>query len=32
MLERLILAADQQILDTLDPDSKEWSEYFSVTA
>ncbi|HEX7893879.1 MAG TPA: hypothetical protein VF447_06790 [Terriglobales bacterium] len=32
MLERLVLAADQQILATLDPDSSEWNEYFTVTA
>ncbi|NRO99465.1 hypothetical protein GWC77_26655 [Paraburkholderia sp. NMBU_R16] len=32
MLERLVLAADQQILTTLDPDSSEWKEYFTVTA
>lgn len=31
MLERLILAADQQIVATLNPDSQEWSDYFSVT-
>lgn len=32
MLERLILAADQEILGALDPDSTGWAEYFSVTA
>jgi hypothetical protein len=32
ILERLVLAADQQILDTLDPDSSEWNGYFTVTA
>lgn len=32
MLERLILSADQQIVSAIDPDSKEWSEYFAVTA
>ncbi len=32
MLERLKLEADQQILATLDCDSSEWSDYFSVTA
>lgn len=32
ILERLILAADQQILVTLELDSSEWKEYFSVTA
>ena len=28
MLERLVLAADQQIVSTLDPDSQEWTNYF----
>lgn len=28
MLERLILTADQQILNALDPDSEEWKDYF----
>jgi hypothetical protein len=32
ILERLILAADQQRVDTLDPDTEEWATYFSVTA
>lgn len=32
MLERLILAADQQIIHSLDIDSEEWAEYFNVTA
>ena len=32
MLENLILEADQKILSILDPDSKEWDEYFNVTA
>lgn len=32
MLEQLVLGADQQILATLEPDSKEWKEYFSVAA
>jgi len=32
MLERLVLGADKQILATLDPDSSEWKEYFSVAA
>jgi hypothetical protein len=32
MLENLILEADQKNLSSLDPDSKEWDEYFNVTA
>lgn len=32
MLERLVLAADQEILDTLRPDDAEWAQYFGVTA
>ena len=32
VLENLILEADQKILSTLDLDSKEWDEYFNVTA
>ncbi len=31
MIERLVLASDQQIVDSLDPDSAEWEAYFSVT-
>ena len=31
MLERLILAADQQIVNALDPTSEEWITYFGVT-
>lgn len=31
MIERLILAADQQVVDALDPDSEEWMSYFGVT-
>ena len=31
MIERLVLASDQQIVDGLDPDSAEWEAYFSVT-
>ena len=32
MLEMLILEANDEILSILDPDSKEWDEYFNVTA
>lgn len=32
MLENLIQSADDQVLSILDPDSKEWDEYFNVTA
>lgn len=32
MLERLILAADQQIVSALDPDSEEWAVYFGEPA
>lgn len=31
MLERLVLAADEGITSTLDPDSVEWGAYFEVT-
>ena len=31
MIERLVLEADQEIVGSLDPDSREWEEYFSVT-
>lgn len=31
MIERLVLAADQQIVNSLDPDSDEWREYINVT-
>lgn len=31
MIERLVLEADQKIVGSLDPDSTEWGEYFSVT-
>ncbi len=31
MLERLVLAADEGIVSTLDPDSVEWATYFEVT-
>ena len=31
MIERLLLEADQKIVGSLDPDSREWEEYFSVT-
>ena len=31
MIERLVLEADQKIVGSLDPDSREWEEYFSVT-
>ena len=31
MIERLVLESDQEIVDTLDPDSEAWSAYFSVT-
>lgn len=31
MLERLVLDADRQIVEALDPDSAEWKEYFVVT-
>jgi hypothetical protein len=32
MLENLIQEADRKLLSILDPDSKEWDEYFNVTA
>ena len=34
VLERLVLAADNAVVGTLDPDSSAWAEYFgqSVTA
>jgi hypothetical protein len=32
MLERLILSADQQIINSLDLDSEEWAQYCNVTA
>lgn len=32
MLERLIIAADQQILNSLDLDFEEWNRYMAVTA
>lgn len=32
MLENLIQEADHKLLSSLDPDSKEWDEYFKVTA
>jgi hypothetical protein len=31
MIERLVLASDQQIVNSLDPDSDEWKTYFTVT-
>ncbi len=31
MIERLVLEADQKIVGSFDPDSREWGEYFSVT-
>ena len=31
MIERLVIEADQQIVSALDPDSQEWTNYFSVT-
>lgn len=31
MLERLIIAADAEIVAKLDPGSAEWAVYFSVT-
>lgn len=31
MIERLVLEEDRKIRDALDPDSHEWSDYFSVT-
>ena len=31
MIERLVFEADQKIVGSLDPDSREWEEYFSVT-
>lgn len=31
MLERLILASDQQIVSSLDPDTDDWKKYFMVT-
>lgn len=32
ILERLIIEADQQIINSLDPNSKEWDKYYNVTA
>ena len=32
ILEKLILDADQLIVNTLDLDSEDWSKYFGVTA
>ncbi len=32
ILEKLLTAADEEILKTLDPDTAEWTEYFGVTA
>ena len=32
ILEKLLTAADEEILKTLDPDAAEWTEYFGVTA
>lgn len=31
LLERLILAADQELVDTLELDTPEWDHYFGVT-
>ena len=31
MLARLVYAADDAVLKSLEPDSKEWDEYFGVT-
>jgi hypothetical protein len=31
MIERLVLAADQELLDTLEHDSPDWDRYFGVT-
>ena len=31
MIERLVLASDNQILEAIDPDSDEWKDYFTVT-
>lgn len=31
MLERLVCEADQQIVNSLDPDSDDWGTYFNVT-
>lgn len=32
MLDQLIIGADQQIVNSIDIDSEEWSEYYKVTA
>ena len=32
ILEKLLTAADEEILKTLDPGAAEWTEYFGVTA
>ena len=31
IIERLILASDQQLINALDPDSDDWKTYFDVT-
>ena len=31
MLARLVYAADDAVLKSLEPDSKEWDEYFGIT-
>jgi hypothetical protein len=31
MIERLVLAADQEVLDNLELDTPEWDHYFGVT-
>jgi hypothetical protein len=32
MIEKLVIAADDEITKNMDIDTKEWEEYFSVTA
>jgi len=32
ILEKLLTAADEEILKTLDSESREWDEYFGITA
>lgn len=31
MIERLVQVSDQQIVNSMDTDSEEWSKYFNVT-
>ena len=32
ILEKLLTKADEEILTTLDPESREWDEYFGITS